>query len=119
MVEWSKRQTFDYRTPGVSGSSPVEVYFFLFLNVILHFLLGLFRSNGYIYQNKAIDEKLIHAKICEKAPLIEIVYMQNMRHFGDEYLILHNAVQICMYMCYLTHKSASSFPAVAFREYMR
>ena len=48
----------DRRSQGFSGSSPVEGYIFSFFKSILDVLLGHFRSNVYIYQYKALHDKL-------------------------------------------------------------
>ena len=58
------------RTLGVTGSSPDGGYFFsFFLNFILDFLLELFRSSVYIYQYKALKDKLQNMPKSVKRPL--------------------------------------------------
>ena len=69
MAEWSKWVDFYSMIPGVSGSSPVEGYFFRFLNCILDFLLELFRFNVYICQYKAFNDKLQYIPKSVQRPL--------------------------------------------------
>ena len=85
MAEWSTWKAFYSRTPGVSGSSPVEdTFFFLIFN------WSFLEDNVYIHQYKAFNENVNTCIFGDNFPpdriniasQISIVsFDQNERHF--------------------------------------